>query len=91
MDAKRGLKHFFPWYYFFGGWLVVQKNCNWAFTAFDMFGHALAKDLFELLSKYDSRKKIIVYVKDKRSNLNIMTIALKSIVNYDVLGLTKKN
>jgi hypothetical protein len=56
-----------------------------------MFGHALAKDLFELLSKYDSRKKIIVYVKDERSNLNIMTIALKSIVNYDVLGLTKKN
>jgi hypothetical protein len=40
-----------------------------------------------LLSKYDLRKKIIVYVKDERSNLNIMIATLKSLVNYDVLGL----
>jgi len=33
------------------------------------------------------RKKIIIYVKDERSNLNIMTIVLKFIVSYGVLGL----
>jgi hypothetical protein len=33
------------------------------------------------------RKKIIACVKDEGSNLNIMTIALKSIINCDVLSL----
>ncbi len=32
-------------------------------------------------------KNIIVYVKDERVNLNSMTTTLKSIVNYEVLGL----
>jgi hypothetical protein len=36
------------------------------------------------------RKKIIVYVKDERSNLNIMTIFLKFIVSCGVLGLDEK-
>jgi len=35
------------------------------------------------------REKIIASVKDEGSNLNIMTITLKSVVSYDVLGLTK--
>ncbi len=35
------------------------------------------------------RKKIIACVKDEGSNLNIMTIALKSIINCDVLSLEK--
>ncbi len=61
------------------------------FEALNMFGHALAKNITELLSKYDLRKKIIVYVKDEGFNLNTMTITLKSIVSCDVLGLTKKN
>jgi hypothetical protein len=34
-----------------------------------------------------SRNKIIAYVKDEGSNLNTMTIALKSIVKCEVLGL----
>ncbi len=36
------------------------------------------------------KKKIIVYVKDERSNLNIMTIVLKFIVSWGVLGLDEK-
>jgi len=60
------------------------------FKTFDMFGHALARDLFELLGKYDLGKKIIVYVKDEKSNLNTMIITLKSIVSCDVLGFDKK-
>jgi hypothetical protein len=35
------------------------------------------------------RRKIIAYVKDKGSNLNIMIIDLKSIISCDVLGLEK--
>jgi hypothetical protein len=38
------------------------------FEAFDTFGHALTKDLTELLSKYDFIKKIIIYVKVEGSN-----------------------
>ncbi len=33
------------------------------------------------------KRKIIAHVKDKESNLNTMTIALKSIVSCDMLGL----
>jgi hypothetical protein len=51
--------------------------------------HALAKDLTNLLNKYDLMKKIIPYVKDKRFNLNIMIPTLKSIVSCDILGLTE--
>jgi hypothetical protein len=54
-----------------------------------MFGHAL--DITKLLGKYDLRKKIIVYVKNEGSNLNTMTITLKSTISCDVLGLTQKN
>jgi hypothetical protein len=35
----------------------------------------LAKNLIELLEKYNLSKKIIVYVKDERFNLNIMNFA----------------
>ncbi len=34
-------------------------------------------------------KKVITYVKNEGFNLNIMTITLKSIVNYDILGLVE--
>jgi len=36
----------------------------------DTSGQALAKDLIELLGKYNLKKKIIAYVKDEGSNLN---------------------
>jgi len=46
-------------------------------------GQALVRSLTELLDKYGLRKKIILVVKNERSNLNAMTIALKVIVNCE--------
>jgi hypothetical protein len=40
-----------------------------------------------LFDQYGLRNKIITYVKDERSNLNSMTIALKSIVKCEIFGL----
>ncbi len=57
------------------------------FEPIDISGQTLAKNLIELLDSYASRKKIIVYVKDEGSNLNIMTITLKSIIGCDILVL----
>ncbi len=37
-----------------------------------------------VLPKYN---KILAYVKDEGSNLNVMTIILQSIVSYECLGL----
>jgi hypothetical protein len=46
----------------------------------------LARSLTKLLDKYNLRKKIIVYVKDERSNLNAMSIALKVVANCKSFG-----
>ncbi len=43
--------------------------------------------MIKLLEKYNSKKKIIFYVKDKGSNLNTMTIALKIGVSSNILSL----
>ncbi len=40
-----------------------------------------------LLKQYGLTKKILAYVKDKGANLNIMTIALKSIISCEILGM----
>jgi hypothetical protein len=48
---------------------------------------ALAKSLTKLLDKYGLREKNIAYVKDEGSNHNAMTIALKSVVSCQSLGL----
>jgi hypothetical protein len=47
----------------------------------------LVKNLTKLLDSYALRRKIISYVKDEGSNLNIMSITLKSIISCDILGL----
>jgi hypothetical protein len=47
----------------------------------------LVKSLIELLGKYGLRKKIIVYVKDEGSNLDVMTTVLKVVVNCESFGL----
>jgi hypothetical protein len=47
----------------------------------------LAKNLIELLDNYALRRKIIIYVEDEISNMNIMIITLKSIISCDMLGL----
>ncbi len=43
--------------------------------------------MIELLGKYGLRKKIIVYVKDEGSNLDVMTTVLKVVVNCESFGL----
>jgi hypothetical protein len=48
---------------------------------------ALAKNLIELFNAYGLRNKIIAYVKDEGSNLNILTNALKFVVKCETLGL----
>jgi hypothetical protein len=53
----------------------------------DTFGQALAKDLIELLRKYNLREEMITYVKYESSNLNIMIITLNFVVNCNILGL----
>ncbi len=50
----------------------------------------LVKKFTKLLDNYALRRKIIIYVKDEGSNLNTMTIALKSIINCDLFGLEEK-
>ncbi len=47
----------------------------------------LTNNLTIFFDQYGLRNKIIAYVKDEGSNLNTMTIALKSIVKCEVLGL----
>jgi hypothetical protein len=42
-----------------------QKNYNGFFEAFDTFGHALAKDLTKLLTKYDLKKNSLFMLKMK--------------------------
>jgi hypothetical protein len=79
--------------------LQIVLGFNWQpkhfaiglFETFDTFGHTLANDLIKLLGKYDLTKKIMAYVKNEKSNLNIMTTALKSIVSCDVLGLIENS
>jgi hypothetical protein len=39
------------------------------------------------LEKNGLRKKIIVYVKYEGSNINVMFVALKSVVSYESFGL----
>jgi hypothetical protein len=50
-----------------------------------IIGQALAKKLIVLFDQYNLRNKIIAYVKDERSNLNVMIITLKSIMSCEVM------
>jgi hypothetical protein len=42
-----------------------------------------------LFNQYELRRKIAAYVKDERSNLNIMIIALESIMKCVAIGLNE--
>jgi hypothetical protein len=57
------------------------------FEALETTQQALAKSLTKLLDRYCLRKKIIVYVKTKGSNLNAMTNAFKFVVCCEILNL----
>ncbi len=47
----------------------------------------LAKNLIEIFKKYNLKKKIIIYVKDEKSNLNTMIVTLKIVISCDNLSL----
>jgi hypothetical protein len=49
----------------------------------------LVKNLIELLEKYNLRKKIPTYVKNKGFDLNIMITTLKLIASCEILDLEK--
>ncbi len=56
------------------------------FETTETTSQTLVKSLIKLLDKYGLRKKIIAYVKDKGSNINVMIIALKAIVIMNLLA-----
>jgi len=60
------------------------------FEAIKAIGQTLARSVTKLLDKYGLRKKIIVFVKNEGSNLNVVTTTLKAIVNYESLGLEER-
>jgi hypothetical protein len=72
---------------FLGAKWQLERITIRLFEASNSFGFTLAKDLIELLDKYDLRKKITAYVKNEIFNLNTMTTTLKSIISCDTLGL----
>ncbi len=53
----------------------------------EITNQASIKILIELFDKYGFKKKIIAYVKDEGSNVSVMTITLKVIINYESLSL----
>jgi hypothetical protein len=57
------------------------------FEATKIVGQTLLNNLTKLFGQFGLRNKIIAYVKDEGSNLNIMIIVLKSIVKCEIFGL----
>lgn len=57
------------------------------FKVAKIIGQPLPINLIDILDAYGLRNKIISYEKDKGSNLNTLTNALKSIVKCQTLGL----
>jgi hypothetical protein len=57
------------------------------FEANETTRQTMAINLTKLLNQYDLRKKIVAYVKDGGANLNAMTIALKFVVNCEILNM----
>ncbi len=57
------------------------------FKAIKISCQTLVRSLIGLLDKYGLRKKIVAYVKDEGSDLNVMTTTLKPIVNCESFGL----
>jgi hypothetical protein len=57
------------------------------FKVAKIIGQPLPINLIDILDAYGLKNKIISYEKDKGSNLNTLTSALKSIVKCQTLGL----
>jgi hypothetical protein len=52
----------------------------------ELLSKFLQKQMTNFLDEYNLRQKMITYLKIEGSNLNVMIIALKSIVNYETMG-----
>jgi hypothetical protein len=59
------------------------------FYATKTTNQALANHLIGLIDQDGLKRKIIAYVKDEGSNLNVMIITLRSIVRCEILGLNE--
>jgi len=57
------------------------------FETIEITGQTLANNLIGLFDQYGFKRKIIVYVKNERSNVNTITIALKSIMKCEASSL----
>jgi hypothetical protein len=55
------------------------------FWGYNIISVAIANQVKSLLNSFNLLDKIIAYIKDERSNLNILTFALTSIVSYFVI------
>jgi hypothetical protein len=79
---SKGINDVFALFIIFWGFDYILKHVilvlNWDF---EIIKQALAKKLMNLLDEYGLRTKIIIYIKDEGSNLNIMTNVLKSMSN----------
>jgi hypothetical protein len=75
------------WLTFFGvNWQPKHVTIG-LFQVVNTYDKTLAKNLIELLEKYNLRKKIIAYVKSKGSDINTMITTLKIVVSCEILGL----
>jgi hypothetical protein len=72
---------------FVGSYWQPKQMVISLFKAIKKISQTLTSKLLKLFNQYGSEKKIIAYVKNKRSNLNIMTIVLKFIVKCQLLSL----
>jgi hypothetical protein len=57
------------------------------FEASETTRQVLARNLVALLNEHGLRNYCFIYVKDEGANLNAMIMELKSMVNYEILGL----
>jgi hypothetical protein len=64
---------------------ALWQTCMWQLGLFiveSTMGTVMVKQLKDLLGSFGLLNKVITFVKDKRTNLGIMTIALKSKLSF---------
>ncbi len=79
---SKGINDVFALVIIFWGFDYILKHVTLGLVeTFEIIKQALAKKLMNLLDEYGLRTKIIIYIKDEGSNLNIMTNVFKSMSN----------
>ncbi len=87
LDVKRCLWCLFTCHEFYWCQLEAQ-TCydSWVVWDYKKNSQVMALKLQALLDKYDLRKKILAYVKDKGVNLGALTTILKCVINCEDFG-----